>query len=686
MNMQLNKSSSGILKRLSVVILFLSLTIFASSLVGAALPQSDNCASATTQAMCDSAYYGGCCDWSGGACTHIPSGCTANYCGDGKCTYPEDNSNDNSNCFKDCFNDGWNTTYDGWSLNADKSLHANTGASNIALITNYGMDLRPYANYTLTYTLSNPNSCRISFDLNNGLCANPSTFLQSACFNNQVLDANNNGMNRFNIPSSGNSADGYFNDAHIRILVQTGCSGVDISNIALSESSYASDLITFNYSKMKTMDSLSSCCPSTYCWDGSECVSSDLWMDNATRPAIWNDMFDGNLTNDHVYTSSQPIARGYRCVLNASGAANWVASDIKYDWNYMASGYCALSTDCYVGPDYHPELDSGLEGYYSQGCIHHNEIITDKDPVTGYSLGSGNHYCYMGNWTTRSYIIAQLLQNMSTDSTYTMHCYDSDEMTFNTPSTQGSDMAVLSACVLVKSIDSGTDQIITGIIPKTNDGAAFLSGLSGFITEYSNYYDSISGDASVYHSDCTQETSANIIPSTNFTTCIEKSSDGESNGMYLYYNLEYKYFVMSNDPIDALTKPTFWSMISKFFKGLFRPNVNLIPYSAINYTSSYDRLYIAQSSDGPTVLGIEEYKYDENNKSMATILSIKYDESRTNSQNNPINMTQILRAVNQTVPDAKYVSYSNGQEVIIRTENRTGLWRYFTSSSRPQLK
>jgi hypothetical protein len=251
-------------------------------------------------------------------------------------------------------------------------------------------------------------------------------------------------------------------------------------------------------------------------------------------------------------------------------------------------------------------------------------------------------------------------------------------MVFNTPATTGSNTQVLSACVLVKSIDSTTDQIITGIIPKTNDSAAFLRD---FKQEYYSFYGDVPLDAD--YGDCTTENES--IIGSNFTRCIEKTTDGDiNNGLYLYYNLDYKYFVLSNDRIDGLSRQTFWNMVSKFFKGLFRADVELIPYSSINYTSSYDRIYVAQSATGPTVLGIEESKYDENTGSMATILSIKHNESRTNTQNNPINMTQILRAVNRTVPDADYRIY-NGQEIVIRTENQTGLWRYFTSSSRPRV-
>jgi hypothetical protein len=570
----------------------------------------------------------------------------------------------------------WTTSDFGWSLSSIGALHAATASSKIFLTTDYGINLKSDKSYTISYTLSNPNNCILSFDLNDGNCINPSTFLQGNCFSNQVLAAVSTGSNTFNIPSNTNSPNGYFRGAHLRIIADSGCAGVDISNIVLSESSYTSDSITYDYSKMSSsITSISSCCPTTYCWDGNECVNSDSWMTNATYPAMWNNIFDTNWTDEHVNSSTQLRARGYRCVINSSNIADWVASDIKYDWDFKASGYCADAMDCFVEKGYN------LGG--SDGCIHNNQVVSDKISGT-YTVGSGNHYCYMGNWTTRSYMIAQLLQNLSTNSEYTMHCYDNDMMALNTPTILGSDSGILSACVLVKSIGNYEDQIITGIIIDNDlNAGAFLSSI---VDEYESIYGSLEG--AVYYDgfeDCTLDT-ATPIASTNFTRCFEKSSsDGAvNNGLYIYFNRDHRYFIISNDRIDGLSKQTFWTSISGFFRGLFRPDIDLIPYSAINYTSSYDRIYIAKSAAGPEVRAIEEYKYDERTQSMVTLLNIRHN--RTTDLNNPINMTQILVAVNKTSPDAKYGAYDNGQEIIIRTENRTGLWRYFASSSRPRVE
>jgi hypothetical protein len=89
------------------------------------------------------------------------------------------------------------------------------------------------------------------------------------------------------------------------------------------------------------------------------------------------------------------------------------------------------------------------------------------------------------------------------------------------------------------------------------------------------------------------------------------------------------------------------------------------------------------------VSGIEESKYDEVKGHVVNILYVKY--SGSNITNNPINRGDLLNVANQTMINLGMaetvpveMNYTNDttaktQEIIIKTENRTGLWPYFTS-------
>ncbi|HEY9701830.1 MAG TPA: hypothetical protein V6C58_05265, partial [Allocoleopsis sp.] len=264
----------------------------------------------------------------------------------------------------------------------------------------------------------------------------------------------------------------------LKLLIETTGSA-KISEISLKDSP-APD-VHFDYPLPET--SLTGCCPSTYCWDGEVCVDSGLWMNNASYPPLWNNIDVFSFVDNHTFEENRSRATGYRCVLDGSGTAIWEPAYIKYDWEFKESGYCSNVTDCFVGYD---DLEFDHQ-YASRGCIPDGEIISDD-----FVEKTGNHYCYKGNWTTKSYMIALLLQDIakgdaSGDERYTLSCYDDLDMdlptkidpttttlsfiqgtSFNTLPGEGID--VVSACIMTKPQDVD-DQIIAGIVLEESDAS-----------------------------------------------------------------------------------------------------------------------------------------------------------------------------------------------------------------------
>ncbi|MGV8172268.1 MAG: hypothetical protein ACP5OA_06270, partial [Candidatus Woesearchaeota archaeon] len=413
------------------------------------------------------------------------------------------------------------------------------------------------------------------------------------------------------------------------------------------------------------------CCPIDHCWDGAQCVNSAYWMNDASYPPVWNDIIYRNWSLGHINISSTYLAKGYRCIKqnrSSDTPAEWVLSTIKYDWNFTRSGYCAKDTDCYVGPTSTRDYSEST----SASCVSSGEFVTDKYVANN----GGNHYCYQGNWTTKSYFIATLLQNISENSPYILHCYDNGSILYNNANnTYGGN--IISACVMARPFDSNDDTIITGIV-LDNDTHYDL-----FVRNLFNAYFIQYGNGDLADPICTDNTSQKI-PGGNFSTCIVSADDP---GLYVYYESNYKYLIVSNQAVTGIVRPTFWARIKNFFVGLFRSSeFTPIPYTKLEYATSYDKVYIMRTEDA-NVTALEEYTYDELLGKPTTLFYITYQGS--NQDNNPINALQVFNIANSTRIRTRllYGNYSDNaanmtQELVIQTDNKTGIWKYFTATLR----
>ncbi len=588
------------------------------------------------------------------------------YCGDGN----KDDGEDEYTCFIDSPLKGWIAQTAGIFYTKNKQI--NFTKNNSVLKTSYSFDIKANTNYTLSVKINNPTACSAYVDLDDGNCLSADGWQLQHCFGSNNQDAEYsllypNTYRTINIPSSKhNSSDGYFKQVHLRLVVDScptqedlnklASQGILFDDISLKESQYIVDKVYYD-NLSDNIDSTSGCCPADWCWDGDKCVNSLLWMNDSQKATIWNLLDISNTDvwpNEHIYTNNQSITRGYRCVLNETDEADWVLSTIKYDWNYETSGYCPRETDCFVNKDLN-QLD--VEGTSGDDCIKDGESINDD-----FSINGGNHFCYQGNWTTKSYIIATELEQLTEGEEFVLLCDDDVKNTFNEADTG----YISSACTLIKQDDA----VITGFALR--DENDFNSLITALTSQYETYFG-------------TEQT---ITIPTSINDYYEEVDGGyykyfELENLYVYYNPEGKYFLLSNKNI-ALIDPTawqeFWTTISNFFKGIFGIQDNK-DYDYINSVSTYDKIYLMNSTiEGQRVFvkGTQENKYDEYSETNKYFMYVRYD----NTINNTINIDYLNEKINNADGYLNYTNSSAYQQILIISPETYQLWPYLTGMLR----
>jgi hypothetical protein len=215
-------------------------------------------------------------------------------CGNDKC----DAGEDTQDCFKDCI-DGWTKGVDGWSLAADGVLH---GTGNIrALYTDYAFDIDADTDYTLSFYLKG-GYCTVSIGLDDNCMTSTWNVEDCGLSQGSTISASTDSNNKdysynekiFSIPSGSKSVNRQYKGVRVKIsLSNCGGGGADIQNISLLSSKYVTD--EAHYDAMPSSAEVSSCCPNNYCWNGTECVDSALWMKNSSMPPVWNTMLSSSL-------------------------------------------------------------------------------------------------------------------------------------------------------------------------------------------------------------------------------------------------------------------------------------------------------------------------------------------------------------------------------------------------------
>lgn len=614
---------------------------------------------------------------SGSYCTTSCTTKTASYCGDGVCDAGHENS---GNCAQDC---GWSTN--GWSApkgNVGWSVASGKLTASAAGIVLYSdpFDIKANTPYLLSAHVSSTN-CQITVSLDS-TCTSADDWTDKDCslasgttisFPASTDTTQTQTFTEANSTYAVNNGpqNPYFRNVRLKISTSGACNNLVndaiISNISLKETRATTDKVTYTNSPA-VISYTTGCCPTNYCWNGSICVNSTLWISNATYPAVWNSLFNTAWNNSHVNSSAQNTAIGYRClIVNDSIGAQWIRSIIKYDWDFKGSGYCLRDTDCFVDPSYNVDYASGKT---SKGCIIDGDIV-------------GNHYCHAGGWTTRSYIVATTLQNFSAANPYILYCDNDTSLTYNFDPNSidiNAQSKILSACSILIN-KSGSMSLITGI--NFNDD----SYMDTFITALEKYYnaDFTTNIAINGLADCG---SSGMV--SGFLKCIDQDN------LKAYINTNYSYVIISDRRIDAIDSGTgftfLWTSISRAFNNLFNIKTTYGPiYNSIDYTSSYDRIYVKSNGKDIQITGIEEAKYDEAAQIILKTLYIHYNGA--NTANNPVNTNKIFLTANNTVIKVgkgsymtmNYTTSSDQEEIVIKSDTSTGLWQYFTTILRPAL-
>ncbi|MFW5747001.1 MAG: hypothetical protein ACOCWQ_05640, partial [Nanoarchaeota archaeon] len=137
-----------------------------------------------------------------------------------------------------------------------------------------------------------------------------------------------------------------------------------------------------------------SCCPESYCWNGSVCIE-DMGNEPSLSPFMMN----------------ETTGAGYRCV-----DGSWQWSTKKYDWNHKEFGYCAEESSCFVRVE------------------RPGDVVSAEDPLCvedGYYIG--DYMCDAGVWRTRTQFLAGYLLTIAEDKSpteYELFC-DHFEKTLN---------------------------------------------------------------------------------------------------------------------------------------------------------------------------------------------------------------------------------------------------------------
>jgi hypothetical protein len=172
---------------------------------------------------------------------------------------------------------------------------------------------------------------------------------------------------------------------------------------------------------------IAGCCLTTQCWNGTACIESDH---NEGRPILYPN-------------ASSRI--GYRCM-----HGNWTQAHIKWPSHNEDNlyGYCEFEDQCLVDINGNYSV---IDIYTGENDVAHLYSDYDKfdlytgDPLNPYPANTKsqnplcindgqyirNSLCDNGNWTTRTFILAEKMSEMANEEEYTLFC-DKPDNTLNT--------------------------------------------------------------------------------------------------------------------------------------------------------------------------------------------------------------------------------------------------------------
>lgn len=609
----------------------------------------------------------------GTTCTIDTSGCYA-QCGNGVCETSVGESD--ANCVADCGLYGWHTKDLGWTKNNENRL-VGTTSDNAINIYSDPFELRTNSTYVLSVGVIQSN-CEAYVDLNDGKCLSRTDWLEKNCFTDEKLTSS--GSVEINTPVTSNHASqGFFKNVSVRIHVPPNCEAT-FDDISFKEIS----AINPYYDNQPDINLTTACCPKEYCWDGSQCVLSDPW-NFSNNPNLWSSLNIDEQINKHINISLQWLAKGYRCTLNESGYADWRPAEIKYDWNFKESGYCLRETDCFVSQTFGGVSSEQKQEYINSldnsgsSCIKTGQFINNE-----YEINKGNHYCMNGEWTTKTFLIANVLENLTKGKPYILFCGNRDIIYNNLRGTGNQENYVGGGCVLITK-DGNKEKIITGLY---SEDPALPGEQDDLLCEfYKEHIADIEGSALDDCSDIqdvlTQDyTSCQGYDVRDFILCGSYDrSTGTSGKLYTYINTKDYYYLLSNERLTELEDTwlyNLWNSILRFFQGLFGYSPSQ-PLGLANQTQNYEKLYIL-SNNTLKVSAVEEKKYDETLVKEMVYMYLNMTGQGMNDSSNKFNIEFVNRSMNGVY--YTFNESSNNRVLIIKYDNPSALWPYLTGMLR----
>jgi len=329
-----------------------------------------------------------------------------------------------------------------------------------------------------------------------------------------------------------------------------------------------------------------SCCPLDKCWNGYNCVNSVSRLPGFGQPLS---TVSGKLGSQYEWYSNlfgknNPSGYDmYVCHTNNLGAnvASWVGAYYKERWDNTTNrgdsgvGYCLLDTQCWTG-------------YF---CINNTQYIDESGdwPV----LGTGDHYCQNGSWTSRTKLVALSILNLSVSvrgSLYNLYCNNSID-----------GISSDNSLCLYRNTTSVFDYYISTPVVLSSNNLTYQTNDGTIIVGVA--LDSVSGksDAELINDFFTTRLGLVLGASVTGTTgnLFEGVSLSDSSGVVkgVAWNSAAKLLLFSNKLISYSSISSFNQSIDNTFTG-FASQKNLagtfgsVSVAMRNYTKDYNRIFL----------------------------------------------------------------------------------------------
>lgn len=349
------------------------------------------------------------------------------------------------------------------------------------------------------------------------------------------------------------------------------------------------------------------CCMLNSCWNGTTCVDEfDVYkiQDNKWSPF--------SLTADA--NNANPNRKIYRCYQGV-----WQETEEKFNWFYDPTklNVCVLNHSCYCSgtPTTGPDFYCGEDNVEMDCTIKENFFIDDHYCEAEYN----NAGTVIGSrWTSRTKMLFEQMEKIAAGSSYTIFC-DTFENSINyydelTPLAD----SINSFCVLNNSmgtllgvslnIDEESGNSMNEVLFSSNNGLVRLLD-EPEIASCSNAINN--AEANGHGSFLRCRTGNDKLWLNNKTQTIIYAKDG---------------ITISSEPAYSQNNARFDSIMSEF-KGFIDSNSDsiIIPgLSNIGHATDLNTVYSLKTSDGKTVFGLIENRYDSDAKDLRYILAVKY--------------------------------------------------------------